>query len=75
MIEERVQSNSPTKDDAARQLNPYFHKHEMEIESGYPSESDAQATAINKYGRCTEQELLNESKLTYAMVTKARAPP
>ena len=27
---------------------PYFHKHEMEIESGYPSESDAQAQAINK---------------------------
>jgi hypothetical protein len=74
MIEERVQSNSPTKDEAARHLNPYFHKHEMEIESGYPSESDAQATAINKYGR-PEQELLNESKLTYAMVTKARAPP
>ena len=37
----------------------------MEIESGYPSESDAQATSTNKYsGRPMDYDSLNESKIS-----------
>ena len=47
------------------QVEPYFHKQDMEIESGYPSESDAQATSTNKYsGRPMDYDSLNESKIS-----------
>ena len=68
--------NSPLKDetDGSRVTQPYFQKNEMEIESGYPSESDAQATSLNKYGRPMETyDPLNESKLSYAPLLKVRA--
>ena len=39
MMDEKM--TSPTKDDATRNLAPFFHKHDIEIENGYPSESDA----------------------------------
>ena len=45
----------------------------MEIESGYPSESDAQATSLNKYGRPVEYDPLNESKISFAPLLKVRA--
>ena len=69
MVDEKTQNQTP------RAQRPFFQKNEMEIESGYPSESDAQASAINKYGRAIEQyDPLNESKLSYATLLKARAP-
>ena len=73
MADER---NSPLKDetDGSRVPQPYFHKHEMDIESGYPSESDAQATSLNKHGRPKETyDPLNESKISFAPLLKVRA--
>lgn len=49
----------------------------MEIESGYPSESEAQATQANKQhgtGRPMEYDSLNESKLSIVpSIMKVRA--
>ena len=59
--------------DGSRVSQPYFHKHEMEIESGYPSENDAQATSLNKYRRPVEYDPLNESKISFAPLLKVRA--
>ena len=49
MVDDKLQNTTP------RGQRPFFEKNEMEIESGYPSESDAQASVINKYGRTIEQ--------------------
>ena len=45
MVEDRTQGGSPMKDvNMVRggPLQPFFQKNEMEIESGYPSESEVQ---------------------------------
>jgi len=68
-------------DESARTRGaPYFHKHEMEIESGYPSESDARAPHAEKYERPMidnhnmQLDALNESKISYTPLVKARIP-
>lgn len=69
MIDDKTQNTTP------RGQRPFFQKNEMEIESGYPSESDAQASVINKYGRTVDQyDPICDSKLSYATLLKARAP-
>ena len=40
-MENDQKSHLKDEADGNKALAPYFHKHEMEIESGYPSESDA----------------------------------
>ena len=40
-MESDQKSHLKDEADGNKALAPYFHKHEMEIESGYPSESDA----------------------------------
>ena len=56
--------------------NPYFQKQDMEIESGYPSESEARvAKEKNMIETNTMQlDVLNESKISYAPIIKARVP-
>ena len=45
----------------------------MEIESGYPSESDAQANPMQKYGRPMEAyDPLNESKISFAPLLREK---
>ena len=48
----------------------------MEIESGYPSETDAQNQVTTKNGRQIETfDPLNESKISYASILKVNKPP
>ena len=59
---------------------PFFHKHEMEIESGYPSESDAKTPINDKNERhildssVEKFEVMNESRISYSPAIKARVP-
>ena len=79
MTEASERKTSPPKDEthSGRTAQPYFHKQDMEIESGYPSESDAQATALNKYERPVPgYDPVNDSKLSYSTqhLAKVKAP-
>ena len=40
-MESDQKSHLKDEADGNKTHTPYFHKHDMEIESGYPSESDA----------------------------------
>ena len=72
------QINNFMMDESARGTrgNPYFQKQDMEIESGYPSESEARvAKEKNMIETNTMQlDVLNESKISYAPMIKARVP-
>lgn len=63
-----------TKDESLRErVDPYFPKGDMEIESGYPSENEAQASQKNKRDRQVVD--LNESKQSYALLKKRTRVP